>query len=74
MNAGVHKYRFSFTLPENLPSSFEHCCGHIRYTAKAIIHRHTWLCDHEVKVPFTVVSHCDLNHHPAAMVYILKPQ
>lgn len=59
---GYHKYSFNFQLPHNIPSSFEHDLGHIRYTVKASIDR-PWKFDHESKAAFTVISSLDLNMH-----------
>lgn len=60
MPVGFHKYPFNFLLPHNIPCSFEHTHGHIRYTTKAVIDR-PWRFDHESKIAFTVVSSYDLN-------------
>lgn len=60
MAAGFHRYSFNFSLPYNIPCSFEHANGHIRYTMKAVIDR-PWRFDHESKIAFTVVSSYDLN-------------
>ncbi|XP_077273696.1 arrestin domain-containing protein 17-like [Temnothorax americanus] len=60
MPAGFHRYSFNFSLPYNIPCSFEHTNGHIRYTMKAVIDR-PWRFDHESKIAFTVVSSYDLN-------------
>ncbi|XP_063990814.1 arrestin domain-containing protein 17 isoform X2 [Diachasmimorpha longicaudata] len=62
---GEHSYPFTCALPLNLPSSFEHDYGHVRYTVKAIIDR-PWKFDQEVKAAFTVVSHFDLNREARA--------
>lgn len=62
MQAGFHKYPFTFSLPSNIPCSFEHVNGHIRYTTKAVIDR-PWRFNHECKIAFTVVSSYDLNIH-----------
>ncbi|KAL6437103.1 hypothetical protein ACFW04_005004 [Cataglyphis niger] len=62
MPEGFHKYPFNFSLPYNIPCSFEHANGHIRYTTKAIIDR-PWRFDHECKIAFTVVASYDLNAH-----------
>ncbi|XP_057336058.1 arrestin domain-containing protein 17 [Microplitis mediator] len=62
---GEHFYPFNCALPQNLPSSFEHDYGYIRYTVKATIDR-PWKFDHEVKTAFTVVSNFDLNKEPRA--------
>ncbi|XP_043266340.1 arrestin domain-containing protein 17-like [Colletes gigas] len=59
---GYHKYSFQFQLPQNIPTSFEHMYGHIRYTVKVVIDR-PWRFDHECKAAFTVVSMLDLNAH-----------
>ncbi|XP_018362028.1 PREDICTED: arrestin domain-containing protein 17-like isoform X2 [Trachymyrmex cornetzi] len=60
--AGFHRYSFNFSLPYNIPCSFEHINGHIRYTMKAVIDR-PWRFDHESKIAFTVVLSYDLNAH-----------
>ncbi|CAL7934306.1 unnamed protein product [Xylocopa violacea] len=59
---GSHRYPFMFQLPYNIPSSFEHNNGHIRYVVKAVIDR-PWAFNHECKVAFTVVSSLNLNEH-----------
>ncbi|XP_076649562.1 arrestin domain-containing protein 17-like isoform X2 [Halictus rubicundus] len=59
---GHHQFPFQFQVPSNIPSSFEHEHGHIRYTVKAVIDR-PWKFDHECKAAFTVVSILDLNAH-----------
>lgn len=60
-------YPFNIQLPMNLPSSFEHEYGYVRYTIKAIFDR-PWKFDHEVKSAFTVLSAFDLNRRPEASV------
>ncbi|EFN85199.1 Arrestin domain-containing protein 2 [Harpegnathos saltator] len=62
MPAGFNKYPFNFLLPHNIPCSFEHEHGHIRYTTKAVIDR-PWRFDHECKIAFTVITSYDLNAH-----------
>lgn len=64
---GEHVYPFTFSLPQNLPSSFEHDFGHVRYTVKAILDR-PWKFDQETKSAFTVVSNFDLNREARALV------
>ncbi|XP_014478278.1 PREDICTED: arrestin domain-containing protein 2-like [Dinoponera quadriceps] len=59
---GLSRYSFNALLPRNIPCSFEHRNGHIRYTTKAVIDR-PWRFDHECKAAFTVVSSYDLNAH-----------
>ncbi|XP_076628675.1 arrestin domain-containing protein 3 isoform X2 [Colletes latitarsis] len=60
ITAGHHEYPFEFQLPHNIPTSFEHRYGHIRYTVKAVIDR-PWKFNHECKIAFSVVSNLDLN-------------
>lgn len=57
---GQSEYYFSFQLPRNIPCSFEHEVGYIRYTAKAIVDR-PWKFDWWTKSAFTVVAPFDLN-------------
>lgn len=57
---GYQRYTFQFQLPNNIPSSFEHRYGHVRYTVKAVLDR-PWKFDQECKTAFTVVSILDLN-------------
>lgn len=58
--AGSSRYPFRIQIPFNIPCSFEHKYGHIRYTIKAIIGR-PWRFDHECKAAFTVIAIYDLN-------------
>ncbi|XP_068972904.1 arrestin domain-containing protein 2-like isoform X4 [Bombus flavifrons] len=57
---GHNEYKFRFRLPNDIPCSFEHTNGYIRYTVKAVIDR-PWKFDHECKAAFTVVSDLNLN-------------
>ncbi|XP_014615981.1 PREDICTED: arrestin domain-containing protein 3-like [Polistes canadensis] len=57
---GESIYYFSFQLPTNIPCSFEHKVGYIRYTAKAIVDI-PWNFDWWTKSAFTVVTGLDLN-------------
>lgn len=65
LDAGEHVYPFTFSLPPNLPSSFEALFGHVRYTVRAILDR-PWKFDHEAKAAFTVISPLDLNQESQA--------
>jgi len=67
MPAGEHYLPFSFSLPPNLPPSFEGDYGYIRYWAKATIDR-PWKFDHHTKRAFSVISCLDLNQEPTAPV------
>lgn len=62
---GQHVYPFTFTLPPNLPSSFEGGIGYVRYTIKGTIDK-PWKFDHNTKRPFTVIALLDLNTQPNA--------
>ena len=67
---GKYVYPFEFTLPPNIPSSFESDLGYIRYTIKGTIDRPCKF-DHETKTAFTVVTPYDLNSDPRASVILL---
>lgn len=69
--AGEHTFRFSYTLRDNLPSSFEGEYGHVRYCCRAVIHR-PWKFNSLCKMPFTVVSVLDLNQQPGATVPVTR--
>jgi len=63
---GFHSYPFNFTLPQNLPSSFEGAYGQVRYHVKATIKR-DWKWNHRAKSHFIVSGVLDLNTHPTAL-------
>ncbi|KAH0569186.1 arrestin domain-containing protein 17-like [Cotesia glomerata] len=52
--SGHHIYPFSYVLPENIPNSFEHSIGCVKYSIKAIMDR-PW-SDYKTSKIFTVVS------------------
>jgi hypothetical protein len=58
--AGVHEIPFSYTLPKNLPTSFEGEFGFVRYTCRAIAER-PWDFDIISYSAFTVVGIEDIN-------------
>ncbi|KAK2579682.1 hypothetical protein KPH14_011031 [Odynerus spinipes] len=58
--AGRNEYHFTYRLPTNIPSSFEHSVGHIRYTARAIVDI-PWRLDWSAKSAFTIIAPFDLN-------------
>ena len=45
---GIHNFPFSFTLPNNIPSSYESHVGNVRYEVKGQIVR-DWKWDHKVR-------------------------
>lgn len=65
LQPGHHQFPFTFTLPPNLPSSYESRIGNVRYQLKAKIDK-PWKFDHKTKKMFTVVSMLDLNEQPTA--------
>ncbi|CAK9821021.1 Arrestin domain-containing protein 2 [Anthophora plagiata] len=62
IKGGFYTYPFTFNLPYNIPSSFEHTYGYVRYTMKATIDR-PWKFNHECKAAFTVISPLNLNQY-----------
>ena len=62
--AGTHKFPFKFTLPKNIPSSYEAHIGHIRYEAKGEIVRSLLKWNHRCRKIFTVNGVLDLNLYP----------
>ncbi|XP_008204873.1 arrestin domain-containing protein 17 [Nasonia vitripennis] len=60
---GTHTYPFSFHIPSNVPCSFEHHIGHVRYSIKAVMDR-PWRFDHKVMSAFTVIADYNLNDIP----------
>ncbi|KAE8736843.1 hypothetical protein FOCC_FOCC017701 [Frankliniella occidentalis] len=69
LSPGDYVYAFQCLLPHSLPNSFEGEHGHIRYTARAIMHR-PWKFDHAARAAFTLVAPLDLNMIPQAKVPI----
>lgn len=67
---GLNKYSFHIPLPCNIPCSFEHFNGHVRYTVKAVIDR-PWRFNHECKAAFTVITAFDLNLRQQQCVCII---
>lgn len=65
--AGSLNYPFNINLPMNLPNSFEHEFGFVRYTVTAIFNG-THTVEHEVTATFNVSSTYDLNERPEAAV------
>lgn len=68
---GEHKFPFKFHLPVNIPSSFEHKYGKIKYLLKAVIDK-PWTFDYIREIPLTVKSALDLNTQYEAKARIDK--
>lgn len=60
LKAGYHSYKFSFFLPESLPTSFEGKYGKIRYSCTVTLDR-PWALKSIQKLAFTVIKQLDLN-------------
>ena len=67
LQMGSYEFPFNFTLPQNIPSSFEGPHGGVRYYVKVTIDR-PWKFDHSHTCFFTVVTPVDLNMNPQAQV------
>lgn len=55
MSAGEHVFPFEFPLPEDIPSTFQHGYGSIRFTVKVTVDR-PWKTDYESEREITVIS------------------
>jgi hypothetical protein len=64
LEVGDYSYPFQFALPINLPTSFEHTFGNVRYSLYATVDI-PWAFDKHSTRSFTVISHYDLNSQPA---------
>lgn len=60
LEVGDYTYPFTVNLPLNLPTSFEHIYGKMRYSLNATIDI-PWAIDKHSTKSFTVVSILDLN-------------
>lgn len=63
LEQGEKSLPFELVLPDNLPTSFEHEYGRIRYTLNATIDI-PWGIDKHVTKTFSVINHLDLNNFP----------
>ena len=68
IQAGTYNYPVRFTLPQNIPSSYESHTGHVRHCLKAIIERSTFKFDQKTESLFTVVCPYDLNNITASVL------
>eukprot|EP00116_Pleurobrachia_bachei_P004158 sb/3464420/ len=66
LQAGVHDFPFSITLPVNLPSTFVGDFGRVVYVLSAKIDR-PWKRDEHVRTYLTILSVYDLNLQPDAL-------
>ncbi|CAF0904985.1 unnamed protein product [Brachionus calyciflorus] len=64
LEIGDYSYPFDIVLPPNLPTSFEHTVGQVRYSLYGTVDI-PWAFDKHTTRSFTVVSHLDLNANPA---------
>jgi hypothetical protein len=60
LEVGDHSYPFEIFLPSDLPASFEHQFGQIRYLIIATINI-PWAFDKHVQKSFYVISNVNLN-------------
>ncbi|XP_043580799.1 arrestin domain-containing protein 17-like [Bombus pyrosoma] len=60
---GCTEYPFIFTLPRNIPCSFEFENGYTRYTMNVVMKRRLTF-SHQCKTAFSVISCLDLNVYP----------
>lgn len=65
--AGNHGFQFDYTLPSDLPSTFEGRWGEIKYSVKATLRRPCRF-DIEREAELTVSAHVDLNEDPELAV------
>lgn len=63
--AGLHMYPFDFTLPSDVPSSFEGRRGFVRYLCVVTLDR-GWKGVLQIEQDLTVIRHLDLNQVPHA--------
>ena len=64
LEVGEYAYPFQIVLPSNLPTSFEHTYGKVRYSIYGTIDI-PWAIDKHTIRSFTVISHLNLNANPA---------
>lgn len=63
LEPGDYSYPFNIVLPPNLPTSFEHIYGRVRYSIYGTIDI-PWAFDKHTTRSFTIVSPLDLNSNP----------
>ena len=60
LEVGDYSYPFEISLPPDLPASFEHQFGQIRYSITATINI-PWAFDKHTQKTFSVISNVNLN-------------
>ena len=70
--AGNHGFQFDYTLPRDLPSTFEGRWGDVKYRVKAILRRPCRF-DIEREVELTISAHVDLNDDADLAVRMGQP-
>ena len=65
--AGQHGFQFAYTLPRDLPSSYDGRWGSVRYGVKATLSR-PGRFDIERDADLSVTAHLDLNADPELAV------
>lgn len=67
---GSHTFPFSFTLPKEIPASYEGAHGNVRYTVQGVMKRSLLKKDYFTDVvPFTVNNSVSFNKGTVAVVY-----
>ncbi|XP_059477948.1 uncharacterized protein LOC132198144 [Neocloeon triangulifer] len=64
LEPGEYSFPFTYTLPMNLPSSFETKFGCIRYTLMAEMHQPWTVVNHKARAFFAIICPLDLNSFP----------
>lgn len=75
MEPGEYRYPFHFTLPYQLPTSFEGIYGSLRYYVRASLNRR-YMLDAVFKRGFTVNNIVDLNfiyQAPVSLFFVPVP-
>ena len=61
LDIGEYSYPFEIILPKNLPTSFEHNFGQVRYNINGTIDI-PWAFDKHTTKSFSVINNVDLNY------------
>jgi hypothetical protein len=63
ISAGSHLFPFEFTLPRDLPASYDGVYGQVKYGVRAMLVR-PWKFDIEREKDFEVTGYMDMNEEP----------